>query len=266
MLDRKRGSSVEWHRLRVADAWGTMSAAWGVPPAVARAHGYLLACRQAMTERQVREALGLSHRAASMALDRTVELGLAVRTEGHRIGARGPVGAAYRVVDDDWAWVGRVIAERRTTELDPIAPLVRQLAVDVAEDLRARPGESSLAELGSWLDRFHASLRKLDHAVTLVPALEPRDLETLVAVAASIPETSFVRLVRLLGGLAPDDIAGFADALARLPPKTVRPAIRALAALGAAGGRGGRGGGGRGGRDGAGHKGHKKGKDSKDGR
>ena len=32
-------------RLRLADAWGEMGAAWGVAPAIARVHAYLMARR-----------------------------------------------------------------------------------------------------------------------------------------------------------------------------------------------------------------------------
>ena len=45
-------------RLRLADAWGEMGAAWGVAPAIARVHAYLMARQEPLTEREVREALG----------------------------------------------------------------------------------------------------------------------------------------------------------------------------------------------------------------
>ena len=46
-------------RLRLADAWGEMGAAWGVAPAIARVHAYLMTRGEPLTEREVREALGL---------------------------------------------------------------------------------------------------------------------------------------------------------------------------------------------------------------
>ena len=55
-------------RLQFADAWGDMSASWGVAPAIGRVHAYLMVRGVPLTEREVREALGLSHRAASLAL------------------------------------------------------------------------------------------------------------------------------------------------------------------------------------------------------
>src|SRR5688572_5252900 len=60
--------TAEEVRLAFAEAWGDMGSLWGVQPSVARVHGYLLAHRGVLTEREVREALDLSHRAASLAL------------------------------------------------------------------------------------------------------------------------------------------------------------------------------------------------------
>src|SRR5882672_472433 len=61
-------SRAESLRLRFADAWGDMSASWGVAPAIGRVHAYLMVRGVPLTAREVREALGLSHRAASLAL------------------------------------------------------------------------------------------------------------------------------------------------------------------------------------------------------
>src|SRR4026208_1446289 len=55
-------------RLQFAEAWGDMSAPWGVAPAIGRVHAYLMVRGVPLTEREVREALGLTRRAASLAL------------------------------------------------------------------------------------------------------------------------------------------------------------------------------------------------------
>ena len=72
----KRAEAI---RLRLADAWGEMGAAWGVAPAIARVHAYLMARQEPLTEREVREALGLSHRAASLALAEAESWGIVER-------------------------------------------------------------------------------------------------------------------------------------------------------------------------------------------
>ncbi|HEY6013922.1 MAG TPA: hypothetical protein VIU37_07940, partial [Candidatus Limnocylindrales bacterium] len=100
-----QGSAAEVIRLRLADAWGEMGAAWGVAPAIARVQAYLLARQAPLTEREVREALGLSHRAASLALAEAEGWGLIERvSEPRRVGRRGPAGAAYQAVGDHWRW------------------------------------------------------------------------------------------------------------------------------------------------------------------
>src|ERR687893_791521 len=117
-------------RLRLADAWGEMGAAWGVAPAIARVHAYLMARGEPLTEREVREALGLSHRAASLAL-----------AEPRRIGRRGPAGAAYQAVGDHWRWFGRVVAERKAREGDPIVEVLERTAAEAETEIRRHPDD-----------------------------------------------------------------------------------------------------------------------------
>src|SRR5947208_2820590 len=98
-------------RLRFADAWGEMSAAWGVAPAIGRVHAYLMVRDEPLTEREIREALGLSHRAASLALADAEAWGIVERVaEPRRVGRRGPAGTAFVAVGDHWQWFTRVIA------------------------------------------------------------------------------------------------------------------------------------------------------------
>src|ERR1043165_3432014 len=101
-------TTAESIRLELAEAWGEMGAAWGVAPAIARVQAYLLTRQAPLTEREVREALGLSHRAASLALAEAESWGLIERVaEPRRVGRRGPAGAAYQAVGDHWRWFGR---------------------------------------------------------------------------------------------------------------------------------------------------------------
>ena len=50
--DAAPSPSAEAIRLRLADAWGEMGAAWGVAPAIARVHAYLLTRQEPLTERE----------------------------------------------------------------------------------------------------------------------------------------------------------------------------------------------------------------------
>src|SRR5918912_2713335 len=145
----KRAEAI---RLRLADAWGDMGAAWGVAPAIARVHAYLMARQEPLTEREVREALGLSHRAASLALAEAESWGIVERVpESRRVGRRGPAGTAYRAIGDHWQGFGRVIAERKVREGDPIIEVLERTAAEASNAARQHSDDADLARLRDWL-------------------------------------------------------------------------------------------------------------------
>src|SRR5215831_1872636 len=130
---RPSAAPAEDLRLRFAEAWGEMSAAWGVAPAIGRVHAYLMVRDEPLTEREIREALGLSHRAASLALADAEEWGIVERVpEPRRVGRRGPAGTAFVAVGDHWQWFSSVIAERKIREGDPIVEVIGRTADEAA--------------------------------------------------------------------------------------------------------------------------------------
>src|SRR5919107_3480990 len=130
---RDRLSRAEQLRLQFAEAWGEMSASWGVAPAIGRVHAYLMVRAEPLTEREIREALGLSHRAASLALNDAEAWGIVERVrEPRRVGRRGPAGTAYVAVGDHWQWFTRVIAERKIREGDPIVAVIEETKEEAA--------------------------------------------------------------------------------------------------------------------------------------
>jgi DNA-binding transcriptional regulator GbsR (MarR family) len=224
--------AAESIRLRLAEAWGEMGAAWGVAPAIARVQAYLLTRQAPLTEREVREALGLSHRAASLALAEAESWGLIERVaEPRRVGRRGPAGAAYQAVGDHWRWFGRVVAERKTREGDPIIGLLERAAADAESELRARPEDTELFALLEWLRTFLVFVRLFDRAVGLVPRLQPRELERGLRLLGEVNDDTFLRLVGLLEGLDDKDVLDLVDALSRLSPKTVRRATKLMSGV-----------------------------------
>src|SRR3990170_1098827 len=157
--------AAEAIRLRLAGAWGAMGAAWGVAPAIARVHAYLMTRQAPLTEREVREALGLSHRAASLALADAEAWGLVERVaEPRRVGRRGPAGAAYQAIGDHWRWFGRVVAERKIREGDPIIDVLETTAKEVAEAAAASPNDPDVAALSEWITTFLVFVRLFDRA------------------------------------------------------------------------------------------------------
>jgi DNA-binding transcriptional regulator GbsR (MarR family) len=209
-----------------------MGAAWGVAPAIARVQAYLMTRQAPLTEREVREALGLSHRAASMALAEAEAWGLIERVaEPRRVGRRGPAGAAYQAVGDHWRWFGRVVAERKTREGDPIIELLERSGAEAEAELRNHPGDAELIALHEWLRTFLVFVRLFDRAVGLVPRLEPRELERGLRLLGEVDDDTVLRLVGLLEGLDDTDVLDLVDALSRLSPGAARRATKLMSGV-----------------------------------
>jgi DNA-binding transcriptional regulator GbsR (MarR family) len=227
-----RLKTAEQIRIELAEAWGEMGGAWGVTPAIARVQAYLMARQEPLTEREVREALGLSHRAASLALAEAESWGIVERVrEPRRVGRRGPAGTAYLAVGDHWQWFGRVIAERKVREGDPIVAVLEVKEREAAAALGARPDDTELAALRDWLSAFLVFVRLFDRAVGLVPQLDPRELERSLMLLGRIPDSTLLRLFDLLGGLPDQDVIDLIEALSRLSPTAARRATKLMSGV-----------------------------------
>lgn len=223
-------------RLAFADAWGQMGGAWGVQPSVARVHGYMLARPGVLTEREVREALGLSHRAASIALGETEAWGLIERVpDPRRSGRRGPNATAYTVAGDRWKWLQKVAEQRKVREADPLRPLV-QRCLDLAEQAAQNaPDDPEVARLHAWLEDLLGFMRLFDRAVNLLSRAETAQIATGFSVLARMSDGSIDRLLEIFGSLPEDDLAGTLEAVSRVSPGVARKILGAahrLARLG----------------------------------
>jgi DNA-binding transcriptional regulator GbsR (MarR family) len=227
-----QGSPAERIRRELADAWGEMGAAWGVAPAIARVHGYLLSRSAPLTEREVREGLGLSHRAASMALAESEAWGLVERvSEPRRVGRRGPAGTAYVAVGDHWQWFIRVVAQRKLREGDPIVVALDGAVSDARREAAAHPDDAELAVLRDWLVSFTDFVRLFDRVIGIVPQLDPRELERALRLIGRVPDATALRLVRLLVAIPDDDVVPLLDAMSRLSPSGARRATKLIAGV-----------------------------------
>src|SRR6187431_932468 len=122
---------VEQVRRGFAHAWGQMGAGWGIPPSTAEVQGYLLIHGGPLTDAEIRDALGLSHRAVRLALEDCEAWGLIKRAESvRRSGRRGPAGRAWLAVDDHWEWFHRVISGRKAREGDPAIAILESYSVE----------------------------------------------------------------------------------------------------------------------------------------
>ena len=230
--DGDGSATAEAIRLELAEAWGEMGAAWGVTPAIARVQAYLMARQEPLTEREVREALGLSHRAASLALAEAESWGIVQKVpEPRRVGRRGPAGAAYLAIGDHWQWFGRVIAERKVREGDPIVAVLQAKEHQAAVASAAHPEDAELSALRDWLSAFLVFVKLFDRAVGIIPQLEPRELERSLQLLGRIPDATILRLFDLLGGLPDDDVIDLVEALSRLSPTAARRATKLMSGV-----------------------------------
>jgi DNA-binding transcriptional regulator GbsR (MarR family) len=226
------GTRAEAIRLEFADAWGSMGASWGVAPAIARVHAYLMSRAEPLTEREVREALGLSHRAASLALDAAVGWGVVEKVpEPRRVGRRGPAGTAYVAVGDHFRWFSRVIAHRKALEGDPIVAVLEKTLRNAEDSARAHPEDPELRGLRDWLGTFLGFVRLFDRAIGLVPVVEPSELERILGLLGKVPEETLLRLVRLLAELPDDDVLSLVNGLSRLSPASARRATKLMSGV-----------------------------------
>src|SRR3989304_9041246 len=133
--------------------------------------------------------------------------------------ARRPARAASEAIGDPWRWLGRVGAERKIREGDPIIGVLETTAREVAEAATANPNDADIAALREWITTFLVFVRLFDRAVGLLPRLEPRELERARRLLGDVPDDAVLRLVRLLDGLPDDDVLALVEAVSRLSPQ-----------------------------------------------
>ena len=196
-------------------------------PAIARVHAYLMSRMEPLTEREVREALGLSHRAASLALAEAETWGLVERVaEPRRVGSRGPAGTRL-------PGRRRSLGMVRPGDLGAEAPRRRPgrrpcssgRSTRRAEAVQARPDDAELVELRNWLSAFLVFVRLFDRAVGIVPRIEPRELERGLQLLAKVSDDTVLRLFVLLEALDDDDLIALVDSMSRLSPTAARRAV-----------------------------------------
>lgn len=214
--------AAEELRRSFASAWGAIGAAWGVAPSTATVQGYLLVSDGPLSEPEVRRALGMSHRAASLALAQCEEWGLIERADApRRSGQRGPAAAAWTVVGDHWEWFRRVAAARKERETDPVLPVIAR-CTDQARAAAARDDDPELFRLGDRLTSLLEFVERFDRGVEVFVRGDARAIEGLFAALDRLEPETVDRLWRLLGELGPEDMARALDALARLSPSAAR--------------------------------------------
>jgi len=215
-------------RVAFADTWGDMGPAWNITPSVARVHGYLLIWGCDLTEREIREALGISHRAASLALTELTEWGLVERVEDAQREARpGPAADAWRVVGDRWRWLQRVAEERRSREADPLQPRLA-VCLDLADQVvEASPDDGEAQRLRGWLAEIAGFATLFDRALRTLSRADTGEIARGFMVLSRISDDSLDRLLRLVGSLPEEELAATLETMAGTSPATARRIMKA---------------------------------------
>lgn len=219
-------SAAESLRRSFASAWGAIGAAWGVAPSTAAVQGYLLVSDGPLTEPEVRRALGMSHRAASLALAQCEEWGLIERAEApRRSGQRGPAAVAWTVVDDHWEWFRRVAVARKQRETDPVMPVIERCTEQAREAAALAGADEELVRLGDRLASLLEFVRQFDRGVEFFVRGDARAIEKLFGTLDRLEPETVDRLWALVGELEPDDLVRALEALAKLSPSAAKRLI-----------------------------------------
>ncbi len=210
--------SAEEIRRDFAVDWGRIGAAWGVAPSTATVQGYLLAHGGPLIESEIRQALGLSHRATLVALAECESWGLIEQAAPRRSGRRGPAARAWVPIGDHWEWFRRVARVRKERETDPVLPLL--------DDCRRRAAASGADELHRRLDGLVVFVHLFDRGVGAVVRADAPSLERLFEVLGRLDDATLDRLVDKLAAVPGAELATAAKTLAGMPRGTLRRVVR----------------------------------------
>jgi len=195
-----------------------------VAPSTATVQGYLLVSDGPLSEPEVRRALGMSHRATSLALAQCEEWGLIERADtARRSGQRGPAAAAWTVAGDHWEWFRRVAAARKQRETDPILPVIARCTAEARS--AGASGDPELVRLGERLTELLEFVQRFDRGVEVFVRGDARAIERLFAALDTLDAPTTDRLWRLLGELDAADIARALEAMGKLSPAAARRLI-----------------------------------------
>ena len=211
--------AAEQIRRDFAVAWGRFGLAWGVTPSTATVQGYMLVHGGPLTEAQLREALGFSHRATLLALRECESWGLIERTARIRSGRRGPASSAWITVGDHWQWFGRVVRARKERETDPILPVLAE-GRRRAHALPDRGGE-----LAERLDGLVEFMDAFDRGIGIVVRAAPAELAHLFGVLGRLDAETADRLFAALATVPQAELAKAGTTVSRMRPELLRAFI-----------------------------------------
>jgi DNA-binding transcriptional regulator GbsR (MarR family) len=211
-----------------AAGWARVGAGWGIARSTAAVQGYMLLHGGPQTEAEIREALGLSHKAAFVALGECEAWGLIEPAPPQRSGQRGPASRAWMVVGNDWEWFRRVAASRLERETEPVVPLVDAcLARARASTVQDPALTARLSALAGFAHDFDASMRGVVNA-------QASAIGRLAGVLARLDGATTARLLGSLAEIPEAELVAAADKVAGMRPSVLRRLLRLAAQPGVA--------------------------------
>ncbi|HEX2626512.1 MAG TPA: hypothetical protein VHL56_06370 [Candidatus Limnocylindrales bacterium] len=228
MTTHHANDTAETIRRDFAAGWAKVGVSWGIAPSTAAVQGYLLLHGGPLTEAELRQALGLSHKAAFGALAECEAWGLIEPAPPQRWGQRGPASRAWSVVGDHWEWFRRVAASRLERETEPVVPLV-DAALERARGSAEPDGAltATLTALAAFAHDFDASMRGVVHA-------DASAIARLAGVLARLDDRTTARLLGSLAEIPEGELVAAAEKVAGMRPTVLRRLVRLAAQPGIA--------------------------------
>jgi len=129
--------------------WGRLGPLWGIPPATARVHAFLLSQPEPVDAESIQVALEMSRGAVSMACRELADWGL---VQGER--RRGERKLHYHVQDDAAQLIRGIVSRRKRREWDPLLEDVTRWRSALSRE-RSREAEvlrERLQEIGELVE------------------------------------------------------------------------------------------------------------------
>ena len=185
-------------------AWEALGVDLGLAPGVSRVHAHLVARLGPGSERDVRLAVGLSHRATSLALEECVARGLAERVpQARRAGRRGPAGAAWNATRDPGRLAVLAMGGRRARDGRAASQAIQRAIAAVREVAQEADSDPVVGASGTLLADLDALVRGIDRMTNLAARLSPGDLARAVPALDRVPDRTLLRALAALSSTGP---------------------------------------------------------------
>jgi DNA-binding transcriptional regulator GbsR (MarR family) len=155
--------------------WGEMGTRWGVNRTVAQIHALLYLSSRPLTADDIVEALGVARSNVSTSLKELQSWKLARIT--HVLGDRRD---HFIALQDVWDIFRVILEERKRREIDPTLSVLRECAIDGAQDAELDP--ASLARMQTvlaFLEMLSATFEDYQH-------LPPQTLQRLLKMGGKV--------------------------------------------------------------------------------